>query len=319
VKNGAAEERVNTVRSFNRFWTKQIGILGAGLLETRFSLTEARVLFELAQREATEVAVLRGDLDLDAGYLSRILAHFKTAKLITTETSEADARRQVVRLAAKGRRAFDSLNARSAEEVRSILGRLTEEDQRRLVGAMGSIRRVMDGTPRSNSCVLRPLGPGDLGWVVQRHGALYAQEYAWDETFEALVARIVSDYVEQRDPKKDNAWIAEVDGEAVGCVFCVKKDGKVAQLRLLLLDPRVRGMGIGTRLVDECIRFARRAGYERMVLWTNHPLKAARRIYERAGFQLVEEERHHSFGHDLLGQSFSLTLTDSPLPQEDAT
>ncbi len=313
------EERVNTVRSFNRFWTKQIGVLGAGLLETQSSLTEARVLFELAQRAVTAVADLRGELDLDAGYLSRILAHFKTGKLITTEASESDARRQVVRLTAKGRRTFDSLNARSAGEIRSILRRLTEEEQRRLVGAMGSIRRVLEEKPKSSAYVLRPLGPGDLGWVVQRHGALYAQEYAWDETFEALVARIVSDYVEQHDPRKDNAWIAEVDGAPAGCVFCVKKDAKVAQLRLLLTEPRARGLGVGTRLVAECIRFARRAGYERMVLWTNHPLKAARRIYERAGFELVEEEKHHSFAHDLVGQNFSLTLGDGPTSGEGAS
>jgi DNA-binding MarR family transcriptional regulator/GNAT superfamily N-acetyltransferase len=302
------EERVNTVRAFNRFWTKEIGVLGSSFLQTPYSLTEARVIFELAQKQATEVADLRRRLELDAGYLSRILGQFKTSKLITAEASESDARRQIVRLTNKGRRVFEDLNARSAQEVRTILGRLTEDDQRRLVGAMTSMRRVLDGPKASRSYVLRPLGPGDLGWVVQRHGALYAQEYRWDETFEALVARIVADYVEQRDPRKDNAWIAEVDDEPVGCVFCVKKDAQVAQLRLLLMEPRARGMGIGTRLVDECIRFARRAGYKRMVLWTNHPLRAARRIYERAGFKLVAEEKHRSFGHDLVGQSFSLTL-----------
>jgi DNA-binding MarR family transcriptional regulator/GNAT superfamily N-acetyltransferase len=303
-------DRVDAVRGFNRFWTRQIGALGSSHLETPYSLTEARVIFELAQRGSTEVADLRRDLELDAGYLSRILAQFKASKLITAEASESDARRQIVRLTAKGRRAFDDLNARAAEETSTVLGKLTEEEQRRIVGAMAAIRSVLEAPAgsRSSACVLRPPGPGDLGWVVQRHGALYAQEYRWDETFEALVARIVSDYVERRDPKKDNAWIAEVDGEPVGCVFCVRKSAKVAQLRLLLMEPRARGMGIGARLVDACVRFARLAGYEQMVLWTNHPLRAARRLYERAGFELVGEEKHHSFGHDLVGQNFALDL-----------
>jgi DNA-binding MarR family transcriptional regulator/GNAT superfamily N-acetyltransferase len=302
-------ERVDAVRAFNRFWTKQVGALGAFLLETSYSLTEARVLFELAQKDSTEVAALRRDLELDAGYLSRILAQFKSARLVATDQAENDARRQVVRLTDKGKRAFADLNARSADEVRGTLGRLSDDDQRRLVGAMTSIQHVLAEEPSPPApCVLRAPGPGDLGWVVQRHGALYAQEYGWDETFEALVARIVADYVAERDPRRDCAWIAELDGEPVGCIFCVKKTARVAQLRLLLTEPRARGRGVGTRLVEECIRFARRAAYEQMVLWTNDPLRAARRIYERAGFQLVKEEKHESFGHRLVGQSFALSL-----------
>ena len=303
------DERVEAIRAFNRFWTKRIGVLGAGLLATPYSLTEARVLFELAQRGATEVADLRRALDLDAGYVSRILASFKSSKLVATEPSPADARKQIVRLTAKGERAFASLDARSATEVAGMLAGLTDEEQRRLVGAMESVRCVLGGVPRRSTVVLRPLGPGDLGWVVERHGALYAQEHGWDDTFEALVARVVADYVERRDPRKDNAWIAEVDGERAGCIFCVKKDAKTAQLRLLLTEPRARGLGIGTSLVEECIRFARRAGYAKMVLWTNHPLVAARRIYERAGFALVKEDAHRSFGHDLVGQTFELDLS----------
>jgi DNA-binding MarR family transcriptional regulator/GNAT superfamily N-acetyltransferase len=301
-------DHVSAVRAFNRFWTKQIGALGSGLLGTRFSLTEARVIFELAQKPTTEVADLRRELGLDPGYLSRILGQFRTSRLVATETSESDGRRQIVRLTSKGRVAFDDLNARSSDEVRAILGRLTDEDQQRLVNAMSSIHRVLEGAPASSSCTLRSLGPGDLGWVVQRHGVLYAQEYGWDETFESLVARIVSDYGEHRDPRRESAWIAEIDREPVGCVFCVKKTARIARLRLLLVEPRARGMGVGSRLVDECIRFARRAGYRRIVLWTNHPLRAARRIYERAGFKLIEEQRHRSFGHDLVGQNFSLDL-----------
>jgi DNA-binding MarR family transcriptional regulator/GNAT superfamily N-acetyltransferase len=301
---------VERVRAFNRFWTRQIGVLGTKLLESPYSLTEARVLFELAQREPTEAGELKSDLGLDAGYLSRILGRFKAAKLLTTEALESDARRQLVRLTAKGRRAFESLDARSAQEVDALLGRLTQAARRRLVGAMGDILDVLDGAPpRRAPFLLRPPGPGDLGWVVQQHGRLYAAEYGWDETFEALVARIVSDYVEQRNPQRDGAWIAEVDGEPAGCVFCVAKSERVAQLRLLLTVPRARGMGVGGRLVEQCVRFARGAGYRRLVLWTNDPLRAARRLYERAGFELTEQKKHHSFGHDLVGQTFALELT----------
>jgi DNA-binding MarR family transcriptional regulator/GNAT superfamily N-acetyltransferase len=305
----AAPDRVAAVRAFNRFWTKQIGVLHAGLLRTSYSLTEARVLFELAQGAAMDVAELRRMLELDPGYLSRILASFKSSKLVTTGASEKDARRQVVRLTTKGRKVFETLDARSVEDVRTTLSRLSEGDQKRVVGAMQCIGAVLGESSSSRAFVLRGLGPGDLGWVVQRHGVLYAEEYGWDESFEALVARIVADYVEKRDPRGDGAWVAEMDGEPVGCVFCVRKDARTAQLRLLLTDPKARGRGVGSRLVEECIRFARRAGYARIVLWTNHPLRAARRIYERAGFVLEKEEKHHSFGHDLVGQSFALDLT----------
>lgn len=304
----AADDRVATVRSFNRFYTNVIGVLQEGLLRTPYSLTEGRVIFELAQRGTTELANLRRTLDIDAGYLSRILDRFEADGLVRRGRSTSDARRQVIRLTGQGRRAFRTLDERSAKEVRSLLSRLTEEDQRRLVGAMGAISGLLDRSPRSGSFVLRSPGAGDFGWVVQRHGALYASEYGWDETFEALVARIVADFVDHRDPKGEAAWLAELDGERVGCVFCVRKDEKVAQLRLLLVEPHARGVGIGSRLVEECIQFARRAGYEQMLLWTNDVLEDARRIYERAGFELREQTKHHSFGHDLVGQTWSRTL-----------
>jgi len=297
-------DRVAAVRAFNRFYTTVIGVLREGLLRTPYSLTEARVIFELAQREATEVPDLRRVLDVDAGYLSRILAQFETDGLVRRERSSSDGRRQVIHLTDAGRAVFSMLDARSAEEICRLLSGLTEEDQRRLVAAMETIRQVLEDAPPLDAFVLRPPEPGDYGWVVHRHGVLYAQEYGWDETFEALVAQIVADYVVHRDPRRERAWIAEVDGESVGCVFCVQKEEKVAQLRLLLVDPRARGMGIGTRLVEECIRFARRAGYEQMMLWTNDVLEQARHIYERVGFELVEEEKHHSFGHDLIGQNW---------------
>ena len=301
-------DRVAAVRAFNRFYTNVIGVLQEGLLKTPYSLTEARVIFELAQRRETDVADLRRSLDVDAGYLSRTLSRFESDRLIAKERSASDGRRSVITLTRSGRKVFETLNRRSAEENQQLIASLSDEDQRRLLAAMTVIRELLEGAPRSTTFVLRPFAPGDYGWVVQRHGALYAQEYGWDETFEALVARIVADYIDHRDPQRENAWIAESDGDPVGCVFCVKKSETVAQLRLLLVEPRGRGAGLGTRLVNECMRFARRAGYSEMMLWTNDVLTSARRIYEHFGFKLIEEERHHSFGHDLVGQNWSVAL-----------
>ncbi len=305
---GTPAGRIAAVRAFNRFYTNLLGVLREGLLRTPYSLTEARVIFELAQREATEVVDLRRTLDIDAGYLSRILARFESDGLAARERSSLDARRHVMRLTDQGRAAFEMLDARSAEEVAALLSELSDEGQRRLLAAMAVIQELLEGSPRAQAFVLRPPRAGDFGWVVHRHGAVYADEYGWDETFEALVAQIVADFVNRRDPQREAAWIAEVDGERMGCVFCTKRGEDVAQLRLLLVEPSARGMGIGTRLVEECIRFARRAGYERMMLWTNDVLKDARRIYERAGFELLEEEPHDSFGHHLVGQNWWLTL-----------
>jgi len=300
-------ERIDAVRAFNRFYTHLIGVVSEGLLATPYSLTEARVIFELAQRELSEVGAIRSSLDLDAGYLSRILSRLAADGLIRRERSADDARRQVVGLTDQGRAVFRDLDARSGEQIGEILAGLPEEDQRRLLGAMGAIESVLGERPRPAMYVLRPFGPGDFGWVVQRHGALYAAEYGWDRTFEALVARIVADYADAADERAD-AWIAEVDGEPAGCVFCVPKSERVAQLRLLLVEPSARGMGIGARLVEECVRFARRNGYDELVLWTNDVLGAARRIYQRAGFELVEEGPHRSFGHDLVEQTWRLKL-----------
>ncbi len=302
VARGAA------LRRFNRFWTAKIGVLQAGLLDTPYSLTEARVIFELAQSDATNLADLRRRLELDAGYLSRIVARFRADGLVDTRASSEDGRRQVVSLTPKGREVFSDLDRRSASEVRSMLERLSDEDQRRLVSAMATIEDVFSSVS-ADPYVIRQLLPGDLGWVVHRHGVVYSEEYGWDQTFEALVARIVADYVDNHDPQRENAWIAEVDGEPVGCVFCVRRDDETAQLRILLVDPKGRGLGIGSRLVTECIRFARRVGYSKMMLWTNDVLIAARRIYEAAGFELVSEGPHHSFGHDLVEQVWELDLT----------
>jgi DNA-binding MarR family transcriptional regulator/GNAT superfamily N-acetyltransferase len=303
------DDPVAAIRSFNRFWTNQIGLLRSGLLDTPYSLTEARVIFELAQRPSTPLADLRRDLDLDAGYMSRIMRRFEADRLVTTEASPADGRRKVVSLTDAGRAAFADLDRRSAAEITAMLDALPRGETERIVEAMHTIQSVFASQPQ-RPYVIRGLRAGDLGWVVQRHGVVYADEYGWNQEFEALVARIVADYVDHHDPDRENAWIAELDGEPVGCVFCVRKDDDVAQLRILLVDPKARGLGIGSRLVEECIRFARRAGYRQMVLWTNDVLVSARRIYEAFGFVLLEEDAHTSFGHELVGQNWSLNLDE---------
>jgi DNA-binding MarR family transcriptional regulator/N-acetylglutamate synthase-like GNAT family acetyltransferase len=303
-------DEVSAIRAFNRFWTQQIGLLQAGLVDTPYSLTEARLLFELAQRESTDLADLRGALRLDAGYLTRIVGRLKDAGLITAERSPDDGRRQVIRLTGQGRAEFGTLDARSSEATASMLEGIAAADRRRLVAAMATIEDTLAPRPAEppRGYLLREPGPGDLGWMVGRNGAVYAAEYGWDQSYEALVARIVADFAQHHDPARQRAWIAEVDGEPVGCVLCVRRDEETAQLRILLVDPAARGLGIGARLVEECIRFARTAGYRSLVLWTNDVLVSARRLYEAAGFKLVDEEAHHSFGHDLVGQMWRLDL-----------
>ena len=303
--DGAA---VAAVRGFNRFYTNEIGLLRGKYLDTPYSLTEARLLFELAQRDTSEVTDLRRTVDIDPGYLSRILARFESDGLITRQRSAADGRRQVIKLTGSGRDVVAGLDARSAEETRDMLAGLRDGDRRRLLEAMDAITETLTGSPRPRGYLLRAPRPGDMGWVVQRNGAVYAEEFGWDDSYEALVARIVADYLENRDPDAEAAWIAEVDGGPAGCVFCVREDATTARLRLLLVEPRARGLGIGGRLVDEVLRFARRAGYSRITLWTNDVLADARRIYQRAGFTLDNESRHHSFGKDLTSQNWSRDL-----------
>ena len=300
---------VDDVRGFNRFYTRVLGLLRPELAGSAFGLTEARVLFEVAHRDDLAVSDLRRDLDLDAGYLSRILSGFTASGLVAREKSAADGRRQVVRLTAEGRQAFNELDRLQAGAIDTLLAPLDDGQRNQLVGAMGQIRRMLGSETPWTGIVLRPPQPGDLGWVVERHGARYAAEYGWDATFEALVARIVADFAERRDTRREAGWIAELDGDRVGCVFCTAADADdTAQLRLLLVDPSARGAGVGTRLVDECLRFARRTGYRRITLWTNDVLVAARRIYERAGFRCDRREPHHSFGHDLVGEYWSRDL-----------
>jgi DNA-binding MarR family transcriptional regulator/N-acetylglutamate synthase-like GNAT family acetyltransferase len=303
------EARIEAVRRFNRFYTRKIGVLQEGLLQSPFSLAETRVLYELAHRERPTAGELARDLGLDAGYLSRILAGFAKAGLIGKVHSEADGRQSLLRLTDEGRRTFAPLEARARDEIGAILGAHSLDEQDRLVAAMGAIERLLGARPEAKlPYLLRPHQAGDIGWVVAVHGAVYAREYGWDGTFEALVAEIGAKFLRNFDPKLERCWIAERDGENVGSVFLVKQTKSIAKLRLLIVDPKARGLGIGARLVGECIRFAGRAGYRKLTLWTNSVLDAARHIYEAEGFTLVREEPHRSFGHDLVGQYWELKL-----------
>ena len=298
-------KEVAAVRHFNRFYTQKIGLLNRHFLQSPFSLTEGRVLYELARHGETTASELAADLGLDAGYLSRILQDFQKRRFIARKPSQNDGSKSLLRLTEKGERAFASINAASQNDIGEMLGALSPPEQSRVLGAMDTIQNLL-GSPKEDggAYLLRPHQPGDMGWVVHRHGVLYAKEYKWDERFEALVAEIVAKFIQNFDPKRERCWIAEKDGEIVGSVFLVRKSARVAQLRLLLVEPKARGLGIGRRLVDECIRFARLAGYKKMTLWTNDVLHAARHIYEAHGFRLVREERHHSFGHDLVAQTW---------------
>ncbi len=302
-------QRVAAVRRFNRFYTRQIGLLQKSYLKSQFSLSQVRVLYELAHRERPTATELGRELGLDPGYLSRILRLFEKRGFLKRTPSHADGRQSHLFLTARGQAAFAPLNTRSRDEIGSMLHTLSAPEQARLVESMHAIEGIL-GAPseRRVPYLLRPHRPGDMGWVVSRHGALYAQEYGWDETFEALVAGIVKKFIEHYDPRKERCWIAEKDGEPVGSVFVVKQSATVAKLRLMLVEPKARGLGIGARLVEECVRFAGQAGYRKITLWTNSVLRAARRIYKEAGFRLVHEERHRSFGHDLVGETWDLKL-----------
>jgi DNA-binding MarR family transcriptional regulator/GNAT superfamily N-acetyltransferase len=303
------DQRAESVRSFNRFYTRQIGVLHEKLLRSPFSLAEARVIYELAQHEKTTATDLSGELGLDPGYLSRILRSFKKRGLIDKQPSESDGRQSLLWLTEQGQKAYTRLNAASHGEIVAMLTGLKEGEQNCLIEAMHTIEALLGSKPEPKvPYILRPPQPGDMGWVVHRHGVLYALEYGWDEQFEALVAEIASNFIRNYDPKRERCWIAEKDGENVGSVFLVKQSDTVAKLRLLLVEPQARGLGIGNRLVKECVGFARQAGYQKVTLWTNDVLHAARHIYEKNGFQLVHSEPHHSFGYDLIGETWELCL-----------
>ena len=297
---------VAAVRAFNRFYTRRIGALGEHLLDSPFSLAEMRVLYELAHRRGPTATELAVDLGLDRGYLSRILHRFRRRGLLEREPSTADARRRHLRLTPRGRRAFAPYEARARREVTAMLGALPDDRQRRVVGAMQTIEQTL-GARKTSEVRLRAHRPGDMGWVVHRHGALYANEWGYDYEFEALVARIVADFLEETGTGS-HCWIAELDGEIVGSVFLVRKSRTVAKLRLLLVEPHARGRGVGKRLIDACIRFAREAGYRKITLWTQSELVAARRLYERAGFRCVKRLKHRSFGKNLVAETWDRSL-----------
>ncbi len=303
-------DRIAAVRRFNRFYTRQIGLLDEGLLSSPLSLTEARTLYELAHRKQSTAAELCSALGLDPGYLSRILSGFEKKHLLEKKQSPKDARQTLLALTKKGRQVFEPLNARSDEQVRDILNKLSPAKQDDLLHSMRTVESVLGpGAEGGKSYVLRQHRPGDMGWVVWRHGVLYSQEYRYDERFEALVAEIVAEFVAKLDAAYERCWIAERDGENVGSVFLVKKSASVAKLRLLLVEPSARGLGIGKRLVAECVRFARQAGYKKIRLWTQSELAAARRIYQDAGFKLVREEKHSSWSRkDLVAETWELKL-----------
>ncbi len=308
-----SEQNGELVRGFNRFYTKQIGLLREGLLETPYSLTQARLLYELGRHSGTRSTDLTGELDIDRGYLSRLLKRFERQGLVKRANSKDDRRVQNLFLTRQGRTEFERLNSRSRAEVNKMLAGMTGVQQQRLIESMTTIRELLGpaGEIRKRFDV-RAHGPGDIGWVISRHGELYAQEYGWDSSFEGLVAEIAGKFLTQFDEQRERCWIAEGNGERLGCVFLVKQSKTVAKLRLLLVEPSARGLGVGTKLVSECIAFARQCGYRKLSLWTNDVLHAARRIYERAGFRLVKEEKHHSFGHDLVGQFWELKLQTLP-------
>src|SRR6516162_3538922 len=283
--------QVSAIRAFNRFYTRKIGVID-GIASRPFSLAEARVLYELAHSEQPTATGIRKELGLDAGYMSRILREFERRRFVSREQSKADEREKFLSLTAKGRRAFAPLDERSNRDVAAMLDELTPAERRRLVDAVQTVRSR----------------PGDMGWIVHRQGILYAEEYGWDETYEALAAEIVAQFIRNYDSKRERCWIAEKDGERVGAVFVAKASDEIAKLRLLHVEQEARGLGIGKRLVEECVRFARQVGYQRITLWTQSTLHAARYIYKQAGFHLVREEQHHSFGKDLTAETWELAL-----------
>lgn len=308
--DAAVAAQIEAVRRFNRFYTHKIGLLEGSRLYDPFSLTETRVLYEIAHRERVTASDLVRDLGLDAGYLSRMLHGFGKQGLVARKPAPEDARQSLLTLTAAGRRAFAPQEEVSRRVLRPLLHRLPPEERAQLIGAMETVTRLLEEAPPAKpGFTLRPHRPGDIGWMIERHGALYAQEYGFDNSFEALAAEVGMQFLRDFDPACERAWIAELpDGSRVGCVLLIRKSATVAKLRVLLVDPRARGLGVGKALVQACIDFAREKGYRKITLWTNSVLTAARAIYVKAGFRLVKSETHHSFGQTLVGETWDLKL-----------
>ena len=300
---------VAAVRGFNRFYTRQIGLLNDGLYHTEFSLAEVRVLYEIAHHERPCASELTKDLGLDPGYLSRLLSNLEKRGLLQKAPAEQDRRQLLLRLTASGHEVFSKLDEASSRQITTLLDKLSPSQQRRLASAMADIQALLGKASSSQPYLLRTHQPGDLGWIVQRHGALYSQEYGYDERFEALVAGIIAEFVKSFDPARERCWVAEKDGENVGSVMLVQKSKTIAKLRLLLVEPSARGMGIGRRLIEECIRFARQARYKKIRLWTQNELESARYLYEQAGFHLVSKQPHNSWSrNNLIAETWELKL-----------
>jgi len=310
------DKQVRAIRAFNRFYTRKIGVVD-GIASSPFSLAEARVLYELAHRQQPTATDIRKELGLDAGYMSRILRDFERRNLVRREQSKTDERQRFLSLTTKGQKAFIPLDERSNRDVAAMLNDLSSAERKQLVDAVQAVRRLLgDKAEQRSPYLLRQHQPGDMGWIVHRQAILYAEEYGWDGTYEALAAEIVAQFIKSYDPQRERAWVAEKDGQRVGAVFVAKQSEEIARLRLLHVEREARGLGIGRRLVEECIRFARQAGYLKMTLWTQSVLHAARDIYKKAGFQVVHEEKHHSFGKDLTAETWELNLGTTRLPNE---
>lgn len=303
------DTRIDAVRRFNRFYTRRLGLLKKGYLNSALSLAEIRILYEIAHRDGATAADLARDLEIDTGYLSRMLGGFARRGLIRKTKSEEDARASHLALTPRGRTTFTPLERRSHRDIAAMLETLCGADQARVVAAMDTIERLLsDADAQPAPITLRPPGPGDIGWVIGRHGSLYAEEYGWDGRFEAAVAEIAGAILKTFDPRRERCWIADMKGQPVGSVFLVRDSDEVARMRLLLVDPLARGRGLGTRLTRECISFAREAGYARITLWTHTVLTAARRIYAREGFKIVARGSHASFGKELADETWELAL-----------
>jgi DNA-binding MarR family transcriptional regulator/GNAT superfamily N-acetyltransferase len=309
AKVAVSGDRVDTVRAFNRFYTAQIGVLRDSFLGSEFSLTEARVLYELAARGETTAMELSRDLKLDPGYLSRILGALRSRALLDKRPAATDRRKNILSLSGAGGRVFANLEKISRTVNAQLLAPLTDADQLRLVEAMSRIRSLLTATDdKGKAYVLRAHRPGDMGQVIALHGRLYVEMFGWDESFEALVAGIAADFIRNFDPAWECSWIAEVDGDFVGSAFVVKVDENISKLRLMIIDQKAQGLGVGRALLNECLRFARRRGYKKMTLWTNDVQKAARNLYASAGFELVHAEPGHDFGVDLVAETWELAL-----------